>query len=191
MSNEDDQPKLSVPMVVWPFIGVAALFVIAVGVPLMGGTVRLTVPKADLEEGHLITYADLVTKEWDQYGLGKVATSRSQVVGRVTQTALGSDEPIPVAALTGKVPSDYSRLTRVRFRTEHSATVDVENGDRVKLLFAPTVASEAPAPAVIHAVLLDVTEDGDAHVYFVATAPGDRDALLRLVGRSRLLVTSG
>jgi hypothetical protein len=190
MSDISDQPKLSVPMYVWPLLGVVVLFVIAVGRPFVQGTVKVPVPTTELAPGHLIAQTDLIYERHRRYGLGEVARSRSAVSGRVAITDLRRGEPIPLAALTRKVPSDYGGLIPLRLRSEKAATVDVKNGERVMLHFAPTLDSETLLPASIDAVLLDSAKDGDATVYFVAIAPDDRNELLRLVGRSRLLVTS-
>jgi hypothetical protein len=105
--------------------------------------------------------------------------------------ALKRGRPIPRSALTGVVPADYASRVRLRFRTEDAATVDVVSGERVTLLFAPTGEGAAQVATAVDAVLIDAEDDGDTTEYFVAIPPAQRDALLALVGRSRLLVTAG
>jgi hypothetical protein len=190
-THEPGAPCIGVPMFVWPLVAILVLGVLAVALRLADDSETLPVPAADIAAGQLVTAADLVDDRVDGYGLGKVARERSKIEGRVARVALKRGDPVPEGSLTARVPADYSTRLGLRFRAENAATVDVTNGQRVKLLFAPTGAARTPAPAAIDAVLIDAAEDGDATEYFIAIAPGDRDTLLGLVGRARLLVTNG
>jgi hypothetical protein len=183
--------KRPVPLFVWPLLGILVLAALATGFRLSSNDKLVPVPVGDLVPGQLITAQDIVVKKIDGYGLGDVLESSSSVVGHAATTSLRRGQPIPEHAVTQRVPGDYQSRIRIRFRAEEVASDHVTNGQRVHLLFAPTGEASALPAVEVDAVLVDTAKDGDATVYFVAIPPGERDALLARVGRSRLLVTAG
>jgi hypothetical protein len=178
-------------MIVWPLIAFLVLGGVAGGLRIFHDSELLPVPRADIAAGQLVTADDLVDDRVDGYGLGTVERDRAKIEGRVARVTLKHGDPVGQGSLTARVPADYSSRLQLRFRAEKPSTVAVAAGDRVKLLFAPAGTARSPGPAAIDAVLIDADENGDATEYFVAIAPGDRDALLSLVGRAQLLVTKG
>src|SRR5439155_12615181 len=136
-------PKLAVPLAVWPAIGVVLLTALVAGYRLIGDDELVLVPRGNLAPGQLITYADIIPKKVDGYGLGDVVRSRSEVVNRVAQRPLERGKPIAKAALTGRVPSGYPTRVRVHFRVDQVATDGVEAGGPVELFFAPAWAPRA------------------------------------------------
>jgi hypothetical protein len=151
---------------------------------------EVTVPKADIAPLQRIASDDLEQVEVSSATVGDSQwTNAGDLVGRVATTAIAKGKPVAKAAVTAAKPIGYALLEPVAFHADSNTAGEVSTGGRVTLLFAPTGDADSVEPLSVDAVLLSasvLTSGGTDYV--VAVRAGDREKLLNVVARARLLV---
>lgn len=189
-----DERGASLPIVVWPLaiVGLLALVGFAMLFVRECGKREVVVPRADLPPAHLIAAGDLETKKVSN---GDVSDSdlieEKDLLGRVATTTLAAGEPVPGVGLTAVRPTGFDGLVPAAFHADSATAGAVKSGQWVRLGFAPTVDSNSVGALSVDAVLLSADEGESSETdYVVAVCKADREAMLGVLARARLMVTS-
>jgi hypothetical protein len=188
-----DESGAGVPIVIWPLAIVALIAMAGIGWAVFQGkrTKEVTVLDADLPPAHEIVEEDVKTLELrrDAIDDSDLVESKS-LLGHVTTTTVAGEEPVPEGSVTASKPAGYANLVPLAFHVDSATAGKVDSGDWVRLHFAPTAHADGVEPVTARALLLSAAESEEGETdYVVAVKKCDREALLGVVARSRLLVT--
>jgi hypothetical protein len=149
------------------------------------------VPKKALPAFHRVEEGDVDNRKVSRHGLGEDdVRSAGGIVGHVTLTALGKGKVVAADDLT-KDKTGYANLVPVPVHAA-AAAGSPRSGDEIWLLFAPGPGSGSATPLEIPALLLESSgAKAGGTDYVVAVSSQDRTKLLRVLGRSRLVVVAG
>jgi len=183
--------NMSIPMSVWPAVVVIAIIGVAVSVRGCAQKIDVAVPVRDLPALHQITAADLTSITMKERDAGaKELRTASDLVGRVTRTKLSQKARVMNDAVTKVTGANYAQRSPVAFHVDSSTAGEPESGDEITLAFAPTADAKGTSPVVLSALLIEAKEiEAGGTDYVVAVSRKDRQRLLNVVARSRLLVS--
>ena len=177
----------------WPLAIVLVLAAIGIAMVFARGcgTREVTLPKADLPPAHLIAAADLETRKVSNGDVSDSdVTDEASLLGHATTTTLAAGEPVAESGITAIEPSDFENLVPAAFHSDSATAGAVESGQWVWMGFAPSADSGSVRPFGLDAVLLSASErDSGETDYVVAVRKADREAMLGVLARARLMVT--
>lgn len=184
----------SLPVVLWPLAIVGLLTLVGLAMLFVRecGKREVVVPSADLPVAHLISVGDLETKKVSNGDVNDSYLSEEKdLLGRVATTTLAAGEPVAEVGLTAVRPTGFDGLVPAAFHADSATAGAVKSGQWVRLGFAPTADSSSVGALSVDAVLLsaDEGESGETD-YVVAVCKADREAMLEVLARARLMVTS-
>jgi hypothetical protein len=185
------QWRPALPVMIVPAIVVLLLTLMTLGLRVFHGDAKVPVLAHDIAAGTEISGTDFAAKpkSFSGFGGGEALDKRTQIVGHVATERITAGTAIGSAQLTKQaVASSYTHEMTLRFRAEDATTVEVDSGDRVRLMFAPANDAESARAEIVPATLIDATKDGATTTFFVAIESDEARNLLELVGRSRLIV---
>lgn len=165
--------------------------IVGVRILLASSGTGVVVAAKSVVPGQYLQGDDLRIQEVDGYSIDDDAAVKNMddVVGHLALGALGEGKPVGKAAITTvAAPSEVEKKLLLRFRTEDVTISDVKTGQRVHLLFAPLGVPDAPQAQAIEAILIGHPKDGEDGIVWVAITSSERDSLLGLLARARLII---
>jgi Flp pilus assembly protein CpaB len=191
--SEAARPPRAIPLLVLPLavlVLVLLVFGVVRGIQALRGT-EVVVAAKTVAAGQDLGARDLRLEEVDDYSVDEDATvtELDKALDHIAVQALAEGQPVPKAAITAVAPAAcVTDELYLRFRTEQVTISGVKTGQCVDLLFAPVKEADTDDAPAIKATLLAHPSDGKDGVVWVAITSNDREALVRSVARSRLIV---
>jgi hypothetical protein len=187
---EPGGPRIS--LFVWAILVVILLGAAAAVGFFVGGRVEVVVPRKDIAAYHRITGADLEERTiWKEGSNGTDVRRKSELVGHVALTDLPSGHPVESADAISPPASAPAHPVILEVTPGNASALDLEVGEPIVLNLSPK--RRGVEPDSLPGWLVAIPDDGaDAkQAYAVALAPAEARRLLELLGRSRLLISSG
>lgn len=176
--------RLRVSIFILLMVVLVAIAIVGVAVSGGGEPVQRVVPRVDIPAYHVIGPGDVTTRAVSGEGDFERPVT---LFGRLTLEPLATGEPIAADAVTPQVVGEVGPV-RLELTPENASALALQPGDRVVLDLSPT--STGVRPAEIPAILAGVPdiEDNARQAYIVALKRCNARRLLRVLGRSRLLI---
>lgn len=187
---EPGGPRIS--LFAWAVLIAFVLAGAAAATFLVRGRVEVVVPTKDIAAFQRITRADLEGRTvWKEGSNGTDVRRPSELVGQVAVTDLASGEPVESADVISPPPSAPAHPVILEVTPGNASALDLEVGAPIVLNLTPM--RRGVEPDSLTGWLAAIPEDGadTKQAYAVALAPAEAGRLLELLGRSRLLISSG